>query len=271
MKTNPRMEAIRNRISLAEAKLLLSGFCSQFGSIILSTVDQQGNPKIDTVIYRFIDGKHFVLIGPDVESFYNMKNANLAGMLIPADQLSVPAIFRKNITYRFSAKEVEEPNKVYQKLSDDEIKTFKHILKQHHGKLFELKVIDGIFNLGFKQSYLINHQDQVVDLAKGEHGEKQYEHSRLILMRYGDKEKVMSAYIENETYYILTKQKSKKIKYFQKDPICMIYDGKDNHFRTKVNINTSKQAIQEMFTKFDQTNNNYFKENKDLVLLEFSK
>ena len=265
------MEAIRNRISLEEAKPLLSGFCSQFDSIILSTVDQQGYPKIDTVIYHFIEGKHYILIGPELESFHNMENANVAGMLIPADKMSVPAIFRKNITYRFSAKEVEEPKKVYQKLSDDEIKTFKHILKQHHGKLFELKVIDGIFNLGFKQSYLIDHQDQVVDLAKGEHGEKQFEHSRLILMRYGDKEKVMSAYVENETYYILTKQKSKKIKYFQKDPVCMIYDGKDNHFRTKVNINTSKQAIEEMFNKFDLTNNNYFNENKDLVLLEFSK
>jgi uncharacterized protein YydD (DUF2326 family) len=81
----------------------------------------------------------------------------------------------------------------------------------------------------------------------------------------------MNALIEGDTYQVLAKKNSRKVKYFTNDPACHIYDGKGVEFDSRVTIVEDPEQISALFDRLTETKNNYFNNNSGLVLLKFSK
>jgi DNA helicase IV len=130
--------------------------------------------------------------------------------------------------------------------------------------------VDGRFFLGFHQLFTVNEKNEVVERV-GNDGEPRDESSHLILLAYADRERIMNALIEGDTYQVLAKKNSRKVKYFTNDPACHIYDGKGVEFDSRVTIVEDPEQISALFDRLTETKNNYFNNNSGLVLLKFSK
>ena len=91
------------------------------------------------------------------------------------------------------------------------------------------------------------------------------------MFAYDNKERMMSTLVEDNTYLVLAKSNSKKIKYFRNNPVCRIYDGKGVEFEANVAIVEDPTQIADLYDRLTDTHNNFFKTNSNLVLLKANK
>jgi hypothetical protein len=242
--------------------------------MLLATVSADGAPVLDNVIYRDAMGEHMVLLTPNLTAYKNIEDGTMVGGMLlksaPPDGPDLPFL-RQSFNAQFQAVEVSVDKAVLHKFPVEDRKTVRHLINAHDGKLFQLKVLHGKLSLGFYQSFAVDESNEVVGLAPGSDGEPHYDFSRLIVFAYDGKERMMSTLVEDDTYLVLAKSNSKKIKYFRNSPICRIYDGKGVEFEADVVIVEDPAQIATVYDRLKETHNNFFKTNSNLVLLKATK
>ncbi len=76
--------------------------------------------------------------------------------------------------------------------------------------------------------------------------------------------------VEDGVYYTLTAANSNKVEHIKNGGVCKIYDGRNNHFESKITI-LSEDKVMKIQGKLRATNNAFFKSTDNLLALSFSK
>ena len=158
MPNNPKIEALKNRISPEDARSQFGDFCASFQTMLLATVSTDGAPTLDNAIYRNALGEHMVLLTPNLTAYKNIEDGTrVGGMLLksaPSDGPDLPFL-RQSFKAQFQAVEVSVDKTVLQKFPVEDRKTVRHIINAHDGKLFQLKVLLGNYPSDFIKLLLL--------------------------------------------------------------------------------------------------------------------
>ncbi len=261
-KMNPR-EKFKTRPSINEARESIVDFFTKQQLLTVGLTDSNTSLILDSIDYFYFEGEHIAVLSPmsrigasietatQLSVFCQVGKGKMAQKLYGTCQAEII----ENDT--FAINELAKTNPMIQKM------------KAHHAKFLKLTITEGVILLSDQEIYTIDNAltPQFAQLAPN--GKKRYENSRKVLMTYLDREVIFNCVIEEDTYYALTNKYSNKIQYIEAGGTCTIYDGKDNHFETKISIIPEK--TNELFHKLKATNNAYFKENIDLVAVCFKK
>jgi len=252
-----KRDMIKNRLSLDQAQSAYREFIQ--GDNIMVLAYGQGDDLIaDHVHYRYIEGKLLALL-PQGQKVYEP----LKGLVIE------PKVgLARKATLNLSFEVIDQDHDLVKALVRKEGPKVRHMVA-HGNQVLLLELVNGVYHHGFRQVYTINDNHDLDGLGKKPNGQQMYDHSRLLVMAYEDRESVMNVICHHGVYETLTHKTYKKLEIFMKNPTCKIYDGKDNHFETTVEVVDDPRAVEDLFKALEATHNNYFKASKDLVLLRF--
>lgn len=258
---NPK-DRIRNRPSIENSKENITDFFANIKNMTISLHNQQSDfPLTDGVDYFYINGEHIAII-PPMSALYGKlhENTKLTGYYQEGF-----GKFAKKLYSHFDCSLIDCDYPLVLQLTKTNPVIGKMI--SHKATFIKLNITNATLLLNPMEMYNIDN-DLNPSFAKfAPNGKERFENSRHVLMTYLDREVIFSVIVEDDTYYCLAKENSNKMSHIKNGGTCKIYDGKDNHFETVIQIVDDKK--EEIFNKLKNTNNSYFKENKELVALSF--
>lgn len=144
-------------------------------SLILATVDAEGNPVSSYAPFVLIDGSFYIYVSYMAKHTKNLQDRKKASLLFIEDESAGKQIYaRTRLTMNSEANLVEKENPIFAKAID--------LLKERHGKvvdilaemtdfvLFELKPQRGAYVNGFGSAYFVDSNLQVIEQNTGEQG-----------------------------------------------------------------------------------------------------
>ncbi len=262
---NPK-QAIKNRQPITSIYQATVDFCMQQEYIEIALHSNSEYPIIEKAHYKYIDGKHIMMIVGVSGLYQAIENHTLvSGMIF--DKNDVGFKMTKRMYGKYTCLQLASDNPIIERLKEDGL--YKKMI--HHGaKLFQLELNEGCLYFSSNEIYTIDAKMQPSFASKSLSGKPRFENSRLVLMEYCDREVIFSTIIEDGIYYTLSRKDARKIEYIQSNQECKFYDGIENHFTSKITILDDSQ-IEVIFNKLKDTHNSYFKSMDGLVALAFQK
>ncbi len=260
-------DAMKNRKPVCEMKEEILAFCGTQPNMEVAINGENGFASIEKANYKYIEGKHILLL---TKSSTLLKSVNdgdkIAGLIIDKDAEGMKTA--KRIYGKYICKLLDASDDVLKKATEQD-KMYNKMLRQG-GKFFELQLVEATAFFSGNEVYTL---DSDWNPSYSNHtlsGEPRFEHSRLLLMTYTDREVIFNVFIEDGVYYTLTSADSNKVAYIKNGGVCKIFDGRDNHFETKIQI-LPDEKVEEINGKLKATNNTYFKNTENLLALSFTK
>lgn len=256
-------DIFKNRVPVEQARDGIVDFFTRQKIINVAIATEEKMPIIDSIDYFYFEGEHIAVVPP---------MSKLAKLIEDGSEFSafVQEGFGKSAKKFYGdlrCEIVTSDKKIIQKLAATNHMILK--MAEHKAKFLRLNILKGIISLSHQEVYDIT-SDLIPTFAKfAANGKERFENSRQVLMNYLDRSVIFSVIIEDGVYYCLAKSDSNKMEYIKKGGICKFFDGKYNHFESKINIVDEKKDS--IFEKLVATNNAFFKENVDLVALSFTK
>lgn len=261
---NPK-EAIRDRLPISEVGNEVRRFLKKEKRIHIGLNIPDDLPMLDLAEYRYIGDEQILILTP-TSRFLNQISDNtlVSGMIYDYNGGGLKTTRR--VYGKYICKKLELDDKVLLELGKEDALVKKMLT--HGAKFFKLLLEEATVYLSNSEIYTLD-KDMNVSFSKYSlSGTERFENSRHILMSYADREVIFNVIIEDGVYYALTRADSNKIPYIENGGICKIYDGRDNHFETKINILDDCKVL-EIFDKLNRTNNAYFKNTNNLKALSF--
>ncbi len=260
-------DAMKNRKPICEMKEDILAFCENQPNIEVAVNNGTDFPIIEKANYIYIDGKHILLL-VGVSTLLNVvkDTDKISGLIFDKDGKGLK--MSKRIYGKFTCKALDASCELLQKAAEVDA-MYKKMLN-HGAKFFELELIEATVYFSGSEIFTLD-SDWNPSFSKYTlSGKERFENSRHILMTYGDRDVIFNTIIEDGVYYTLTNANSNKIEYIKNGGICKIYDGRDNHFDTKIQI-LSEDKVIEIDSKLRATNNAFFKNTENLLALSFAK
>ena len=144
-------------------------------SLILATVDAEGNPVSSYAPFVLIDGSFYIYVSYMAKHTKNLQDRKKASVMFIEDETTGKQIYaRTRLTMNSEANLIEKENPLFAQAIDG--------LKERHGKvvdvlaemtdfvLIELKPQRGAYVNGFGSAYFIDSNLEVIDQNTGEQG-----------------------------------------------------------------------------------------------------
>jgi len=144
-------------------------------SLILATVDAEGNPVSSYAPFVLIDGSFYIYVSFMAKHTKNLQDRKKVSIMFIEDETAGKQIYaRTRLTVNSEAQLVEKENSLFVQAID--------ALKERHGKvvdilaemtdfvLFELKPKSGAYVNGFGSAYFVDANLQVIEQNTGEQG-----------------------------------------------------------------------------------------------------
>ncbi len=260
-------DAMKNRKPIGEMKDDILAFCATQPNIEVAINNGTDFPTVEKANYKYIDGKHILLL-VGVSALLNVveDGTKISGLIFDKDGQGLK--MSKRIYGKFTCKALDNSCELLQKAAEAD-PLYKKMLN-HGAKFFELELIEATVYFSSSEIFTLDSDWNPSFSKYSLSGKERFENSRHILMTYEDREVIFNVIVENETYYTLTKADSNKVNYIKNDGVCKIFDGRDNHFETKIEI-LSSEKVAEVNEKLRATNNAFFKNAEGLLALSFTK
>ncbi len=262
-------DILKNNITLDDANETYINFCSRQNKAYVSVIGKNNTPLIDCIDYVFINNIHYLLcFKNNYLSQHLTKYPNISAMLYKERENANYAMYDKRVRLIGIPQIVESTSK---KIGEVEkvIPNIRQLIKGNNN-LFELKITSGQLNFSPAEVFHINKNNKVDSIGELIEGVPRYSYSRYVLLEYSQKTAILNVYVENGTYYALTNRFSNKIKYLRNNNQAKIYDGKNNSFYTQIEI-LENNWINKVYELLENTNNNYFANKDNLVVLKFNR
>ncbi len=261
-------DSFKNRLPISEMKEQIVSFLEEQNSIYLSLKNDTDFPTLEIAEYRFYNGKHLVVL-PPISIFINTleTGSKITGFVYDKNGRGLK--MTKRVYGDYVCEELNTDNEMLVELSktDDFVKK----MLTHNAKFFVLEAEKSLAYFGSNEIYTLDNEMNPSFSEFTITGKKRYENSRHVLMTYlDDREVIFNVIVENGVYYSLTKANSRKVEHIKNGGVVKIFDGRDNHFETKINI-LDESLTAEVFEKLMSTNNGHFKTNENLLAISFSK
>ncbi len=260
-------DAMKNRKPICEMKSDILTFCENQPNMEVGINNGTDFPIIEKANYKYIDGKHILLL-VGVSALLNVINDGdkISGLIFDKDGQGLK--MSKRLYGKFICKSLDTSCDVLQKAA--KVDTMYKKMLSHGAKFFELELIEATVYFSGSEIYSLDRNWDPSFSKYTLSGKERFENSRHILMTYEDREVIFNTIIEDGVYFTLTKADSNKISYIRNGGICKVYDGRDNHFETRIRI-LSDDKIEEVNAKLHATNNAFFKDTNNLLALSFTK
>ncbi|OON91053.1 MAG: hypothetical protein ATN34_02090 [Epulopiscium sp. Nele67-Bin002] len=256
------MEFLKERVSANDARHKVVDFCLGQKQIFVAVNSNASLPQLEAMEYIYYKGEHIIVHGrasaiklEDKSRFTGLLQAEGKG---PKFTPKISGEFELNTCAKDLVAELANENHMINKML-------------HHGaQFFSLSVVHAIAYFNPAEIFFIDTELNTTFADVGLNGKKRYAHSRHVLMVYNDRNVIFSVIEENGVYYTLTKADSNKVAYLKENGECHIFDGKDNHFSTTIQI-LDDCKVDEIAQKLELTNNTYFRDTDNLLALSFQK
>ncbi len=263
---NPK-EAMKNKLPISEMKNVILDFCQTQPTMEIAINNGTSFPIIEKGNYKYVNGKHILLV-VGVSRLLNTLNDGdmIAGMIFDKDSEGLKS--SKRIYGNYKCKAISTTDKaLIEAVKDDKMYTK---MLNHGAKFFELELVEGTAYFSGNEIFTLD-KDYNPSFAKYTlSGKERFENSYKILMQYEGRDVIFNVIIEDGVYYTLTSASSNKVEYIKNGGVCNFYDGRDNHFQSKVEI-LPAEKVGEIDKKLRATNNAFFDKTENLLALSFSK
>lgn len=256
-------EQFKNRLPIHEARSAIVEFLEQQRIMNVAVLGKDGFAVIDSIDYFYFMDQHIAIVPPMSKLANYLEDKSVfSGFIQEGFGKGAKKFYGQIECNRLTGDEnfINELAKTNHMISK---------MKSHRAKFFQLNFLEATISLSHSEVYNIKNDLQPTFARFAPNGRERFENSRQVLMTYLDRNVIFSVLVEGDTYYCLAKSDSFKMEHIKAGNTCMIYDGKDNHFETVIEIVDDKK--EEIFQKLVATNNAYFKENTGLVALTFKK
>ncbi|MFI3207076.1 MAG: hypothetical protein R3Y33_07490, partial [Clostridia bacterium] len=263
---NPR-DAMKNRLPASEMKAPIEEFLTSQNEIYISVNNNTSFPDLEIADYRYVSEKFIVILTPASVLLNKIEDGSEISTLI-FDKQGRGLKSTRRIYGQCVCKVLSADTDVLLELA----KTDGMIKKMltHGAKFLELEVKSLTVMFPGNQIFSMD-KDMTPSFAKfAPNGKERFENSRHVLMEYDGRQVIFNTIIEDGVYYTLTKENSNKVNYIKNAGECMFFDGRDNHFSSKMTI-LPEDKVQEIFEKLQNTNNSFFKKNEGLIALSYQK
>ena len=161
MSQTNRQEVLQNRLGPE-----IQAFKQQMKTILLSTVDAEGNPNVSYAPFVIHNGEYQVLISTIARHARNLLEVPKVSLMLIEDESQSREIFaRRRLTFDASARIVErhsaEWEEAIQALKARHGDTISNLAKLEDFKLFCFKPEKGLFVKGFGQAFQVSTYDLV--------------------------------------------------------------------------------------------------------------
>ncbi|OON96466.1 MAG: hypothetical protein ATN36_00735 [Epulopiscium sp. Nele67-Bin005] len=255
-------EVLKNRVNATDGKEKVVEFL-QSQRVMYISVNGSPFPILDVVEYKYLNEEQIIIVSPKSTLFATLEDGTQFSGLLNVGIGKMGA----SVSGHFSCTQLQKDNSTIIELAKDNM-----MMKKMIGigaKFFSLNIIDAIATLNPFEMFSLDSNLNTSFAQVTPTGQQRFENSRYVLMNYLDRDVILNIIQEDGVYYALTKATSNKISHIKEGGECMIFDGKNNHFTTKINILDDK--VDEIFQKLEDTNNSYFKTKDNLVVISFEK
>ncbi len=260
------LNPIKTRVPLDEVSGVIETFLQKQPLIHIAKNEINGFPSVDQLKFVYRNGKYIVLLLPTSLIGTTLVDQDIVSTMIYDKDAKSPKNAKK-IYAKMRCNQLDNSSDILKEIAENDM-MFKKMLQR--GKFFELQQLEARVFFSGNEIYDIDEQGKVHFAKITLSGKERFENSRYIGMEYLEREVIFNAIIEEDTYYVLTKADSNKMKHIQEGGLCRIYDGRDCHFDTTMTILTGED-VQEIHEKLGHTNNQYFYTTDGLVGLTFTK
>ncbi len=145
-------------------------------SVILATVDAEGNPNSSYAPYVFTNGSFYVLVSYMAKHTKNLENQKKVSVMFIDDESATKQIYARNrLTLESEANLVandsEEWTNAVAALQVKHGKIIEMLSSLNDFVLFELKPIKGSYVNGFGSAYSVNADLSINEHVRGAHGQ----------------------------------------------------------------------------------------------------
>lgn len=145
-------------------------------SMILGTVDENGNPLASYAPFVKVDGSFQILVSFMAKHTKNLRDRNKASVMFIEDESATKQVYARNrLTLNCETSQVENGSDLWNRAVD--------ALKARHGKvvemladlndfiLIDLKPLNGSYVNGFGSAYSVNADLSINEHVRGAHGQ----------------------------------------------------------------------------------------------------
>ena len=260
-------DAMKNRLPVSKMRDSIVEFCKDQPNMDIAMKIEGDFPLIEKGNYKYIGGKHILMLVRTSRFINVMKDGDCVSGLI-FDKNGEGLKMTKRLYGNFKAVALDTTAEILQEAAKED-KLYKKMLT-HGARFFELKMVDAKVFFSGGEIYDLDADMNPTFSKYGVTGNERFENSRMVLMEYADREVVFNVIVEDGVYYALTSKNSNKIGHIESGAMFKFYDGADNHFTAKINILTEEESTK-VFEKLNSTNNAFFKTMENVVGISFSK
>lgn len=261
-----QIEALKNRLPVNEMRGKIVEFCENQNSMYIGYNDSTDFPMLEVTEYRYLNEKHIVIL-PETSIFLNIFEEGFVFTAFIYDKNGLDAEMSSKVYGKFFCKKPLVDEDVQELVKLD---TVAQQMNDRGSKFFVLEIESATAHFGNDELYKLDKDLNATFAELTPSGKKRYEHSRCVVINYANKDMVMNAVVEDGVYYVLTTENSHKINHIKNGGECHVFDGRDVSFSTTPEI-LEASKVSEIFRKFEDTNNGFFKTSKGLVALAFKK
>ncbi|WLD23047.1 pyridoxamine 5'-phosphate oxidase family protein [Flavobacterium dauae] len=148
-------------------------------SVILGTIDAEGNPNSSYAPFVNIDNKFYILVSFMARHTKNLRDQKKASMMFIADESNSKQIYaRERLTFDVTTTQIERDsdqwNTVVEKLKETHGKVVEVIVPMEDFILIALNPVKGSYVNGFGSAYFVNENLDVLEHRNDiNHGQKQ--------------------------------------------------------------------------------------------------
>ncbi len=261
------VNAMKTRLPISQMKEVILDFCQEETTIEIAKTSGTNFPIIEKANYKYVNGKHIMLLVPVSRLLNEIKDGDEVSGLI-FQQGGVGLKSTKRVYGNYICKEMSTDDEfLIEAVKGD--KTYTKMLN-HGAKFFQLELVSGKVYFSGNEIFDLDENYNPTFAKFSMTGKERFEHSRKLLMEYTDREVIFNVIVEDGVYYTLTSATSNKVDYIKNGGICNFFDGVENTFSSKVEI-LADSKVEEIFNKLKATNNGFFKTTDNLLALSFSK
>lgn len=262
---NPK-DSMKNRLPISEMKQPIIDFLKSQDTMYVSCGNDTDFPLLECVDYRYHNDKFIIILTPASMFLQTFEDkSKFTGFIFDRNGRGLK--MTKRVYGNFVCNELSTDNSDLVEIGQtDEL--VKRMLS-HGAKFFSLSAESLTVFFGNSEIFTLDKDMNPSFAEYTPSGRKRYENSRHVLMNYNDRDVIFNTYIDGNTYYTLTKADSNKVEYIKAGGECQFFDGKDNHFTSKVTI-LDDSKVDEIFDKLKETNNSFFKTKDNLLALSYT-
>lgn len=260
-------QSMKHRLPVSEMKPVVETFFQEQKEIYLATVGNSQVPSIESAEYRYVAGKHYMILNPGSLFVKEFQEGTVFSGYIK-NKASNGFRHTKRAYSQFVCHERSSEDEVFLSLRESDPSIAWMLAEGHRSKCFQLGFDTITLVLGMGEIFSLEEDMEPQFAPYTVTGVKRYENSHHVLMEYCGKKVIFNTLVEGNEYTTLTPKDSNKMEYIQSDGECEFFDGRDRHFTSKMKILSEEQML-DTYQKLKDTNHCYFESSENLVALRF--